>query len=142
MEITKHAIKRFKKRVKNIPLKEIIKNCYLSHELEKSKDNKVELVKVYRYKTIALLVKGKTIVTAINLQEEINKAIDFFKKNKNEHIIGIKDNNHNGYNLTTCIQKDNDGNCGRYCNCDCTHWSYSFELELFSKKEIDMLEEI
>jgi len=44
------------------------------------------------------------------------------------HVIALLDSTTREYYLATCCNRLHDGNCSRYCNVDCAHWSHAEDI--------------
>jgi len=64
------------------------------------------------------------------------------QRNKNEYIFSLYDDYDGIYRLNICQQKDKEGFCSNYCNCDCAHWEMSIEVEKMNKVQYDLFEKV
>lgn len=81
--------------------------------------------------------EGANVEVKIEDEKEDIKKWIIENLRKENHVIGLYDEEAEEYRLSICIQQDLDGACARYCNCPCTHWSRAKEVEQFTNEAID-----
>jgi hypothetical protein len=74
--------------------------------------------------------------------KKFKEIVKWARKNSHSHIISLYDDDYGIYRLDICQQEDENGQCGRYCNCSCSNWSRSIEISEMTTQQYNEIEDI